>query len=103
MGFMARRRMAGWAFDLRRWARDEEARHGDKSTEGQYAFGVFMAALEHIDREPWPPGTMDRYWAPARRGFQDATALIGQVVAAGDAPGQNFAELLSSARTDTQA
>ncbi|HTZ08311.1 MAG TPA: hypothetical protein VMB72_04520 [Acidimicrobiales bacterium] len=94
MGFRARHRIAGWTFDLRRWARDEEARHGDKTTEGQYAFGVFMAALERIDRVPWPPGTMDRYWPPAQCGFRDATALIEQVVATGVAPGRNFGELL---------
>ena len=94
MGFMARRRIAGWTFDLRQWARDEEARHGDKTSEGQYAFGVFMAALERIDRVPWPPGTIDRYWPPAQQGFRDATALIERVVATGDVPGRTFGELL---------
>jgi hypothetical protein len=82
------------------WALKQGKLH-PKSKQAEYALGVIVAI--NVSQGKSPPlndAAEDRQTNDAMFGYHDGLALLNKVVEFGDAPSENFAELLAAPYAD---
>jgi len=97
MARAATRRVDTWILALQLRALNQEQRHGSDTDSGQYAFGVAVACRQAVkDRLDVTSAHLTGAvtTSHARCGFEDALALIHNVLKLGEPPSGDYGELL---------